>query len=162
MKQTWGAKRRRSASWWVRFPGIHVLCNQDTLSGVLSNNRTISTISTVRDLDAPATNSDALIWCASSSASKALLAASISWRSFFRARASSSARPLHILSCYQGGGGGISEVENRAGNTVSSAGSTEGASDSGTLTSKIVSISAPKTVDCILKIRHIHRRRWSG
>ena len=35
-------KARRSARWWVRFPGTHILCNLDTLSGVLSNNRTIN------------------------------------------------------------------------------------------------------------------------
>ena len=63
------------------------------------------TISTVRELDAPAANSDALIWCASSSASEALLAASISRCSFFLARASSSARPLRLLACSRGGGG---------------------------------------------------------
>ena len=94
-------------------------------------------ISTVRELDAPAANSDALIWCASSSASEALLAASISRRSF-RARVSLFARPLRLLAFSRGGGGGIYEVASRATNTVSSAGST----DSGTLASKIVSISA--------------------
>ncbi|TMW80564.1 hypothetical protein EJD97_018336, partial [Solanum chilense] len=69
-------------------------------------------ISTGQELDSPAANSDALIWCASSSASEALIAASISWCSFFRARASSSTRPLRLLACSRGGGGGISEVVN--------------------------------------------------
>ena len=101
-------------------------------------------ISTVRELDAPTANCDALIWCASSSASEALLAESISRCSFSYVRASSSTRPLRLLACSQGGGGGISKVANRAANTVSSAGSTQGASYSGTLDSKIVSISAQR------------------
>ena len=95
-------------------------------------------ISTVRELHAPAANSDALIRFASSSASEALLAASFSRLSFFLSHASSSARPLRLLALSRGGGGGIFEVENRAANTVSSAGST----DSGTLASRIVSMSA--------------------
>ena len=99
-------------------------------------------ISTVRELDAPAANSNAHIWCASYSASKALLVVSISQHSFFCARASSFARPLRLLAFSRGGGGGIFEVVNRAASTVSSAGSTEATSDSGTLASKIVSISA--------------------
>ena len=68
-----------STSWWVRFLGTHILCNLDTLSDVLSNNRTSvvpPAVSTVRELDAPAAICDALIWCASASASEALLAAS--------------------------------------------------------------------------------------
>ena len=100
-----------------------------------------SAISAVRELDAPAANCDALIWCASSSASEAHLVASISRRSFFLARASFSAQPLCLLALSRGGGGGISVV-NRSANTVSSEGSTEGVSESGTLTSSIVSMSA--------------------
>ncbi|TMX00341.1 hypothetical protein EJD97_000989, partial [Solanum chilense] len=61
-----------------------------------------SAISTVRELDASAANSPALMWCASSSASEALLAASISRRSFFRACASSSARRLRLLARLEG------------------------------------------------------------
>ena len=99
-------------------------------------------ISTVRELDAPGANLDALIRCAFSSSREALLAASISRRSFFLAQDSSSARPLRLLALSRGGGGGISEVVNRAANTVSSAGSTKGASDSCTLASRIVSMSA--------------------
>ena len=95
-------------------------------------------VSTVRELDAPAAIYDALIWCASASASEALLAASISRRSFFLAHASSSARTLRFLALSRVGGGGISEVENSATNTVSSPGST----NSGTLVSRIVSMSA--------------------
>ncbi|TMX05703.1 hypothetical protein EJD97_007514, partial [Solanum chilense] len=59
-------------------------------------------ISIVRELDALAANSDAPIWCTSSLASEDLLAASISRRSFFRARASSSARPLCLLAGFRG------------------------------------------------------------
>ena len=98
-------------------------------------------VATVRELDAPAANCDVLIYCASSSASEALLAASISRRSFFLARASTVARPLRLLALSRGGGGGIFEVVNRAAITVSSVGSTEGASDSGTLASRIVLMS---------------------
>ncbi|TMW80223.1 hypothetical protein EJD97_022630, partial [Solanum chilense] len=50
-------------------------------------------IATLRELDAPAANSDALIWCAASSTSEALLAAPISRRYFFCARASSLLDP---------------------------------------------------------------------
>ena len=95
-------------------------------------------VSTVRELDAPAAICDALIWCASASASEALLAASISRRSFFLARASCSYRPLRLLALSLGEDGGMSGVENRAANTVSSAGST----DSDTLVARIVSMSA--------------------
>ena len=45
MKQTWGAKHRRSASWSVRFPGTHYLYNLDTLYSVLSSNITIRSAS---------------------------------------------------------------------------------------------------------------------
>ncbi|TMW81311.1 hypothetical protein EJD97_010469, partial [Solanum chilense] len=65
-------------------------------------------ISTVQELDAPTTNSLALIWCTSSSTSEALFAASISRRSFFHTCASSFARPLCLLACSRGGSGGIS------------------------------------------------------
>ena len=84
------------------------------------------TISTVRELDVAVANSDVLIWCAASSASEALLAASISRRSFILAHVLSSARPLRLLALSRGGGGGICEVAKRAATTVSSAGSTEG------------------------------------
>ena len=93
-------------------------------------------ISTVRELDALAANSDAPMRFSSSSAREALCAASISWRSFFLARTSSSAQPLSLLALSRGRGGGMSEVAKRAANTMSSAGCT-------------------KTVDCILKSRHI-------
>ncbi|TMW80942.1 hypothetical protein EJD97_013361, partial [Solanum chilense] len=59
-------------------------------------------ISTVQELDTPAANSLALIWCASSSTSEALIAASILRRSLFRARALSSARLLPLLACSRG------------------------------------------------------------
>ena len=64
-------------------------------------------VSTVQELDALAAICDVLMWCASASASEALLAASISRSSFFLARASSSARPLCLLALSRGEGGGI-------------------------------------------------------
>ncbi|TMW80333.1 hypothetical protein EJD97_021276, partial [Solanum chilense] len=79
-------------------------CSPEPTSSVISTPSVVSSatttlsvvrpaISTVRELDTPAANSRTLIWCASSSASEDLLAASISRRSFFRACTSSSARP---------------------------------------------------------------------
>ena len=82
-------------------------------------------VSTVRELDAPASICYARIWCASTSTSEALLATSISRRSFFLARASSSDRPLRLLALSLGEDGGMFGVGNRAANTVSSAGSTD-------------------------------------
>ena len=137
-------KAPRSAIWWVRLAVTHVLCILDTLNSVLRKKCTISSAYCYLHSSGairPAANSNALICCASSSTSEVFFAASVSLRSFFCARASSSTQPLRLLACSRGGGGGISVGANRAANIVSSTGSTEGASNSSTLASKIVSIS---------------------
>ena len=81
------------------------------------------TPSATLELDAPASNSIALNWQATSSISEALLAASNSWRSFFQAWDSSSSLVRCLLARSRGGGGGTPMVQNRATNNVSSTGS---------------------------------------